>query len=643
MRTTRAIMAAVAAEANQPADPCTLVIFGASGDLTKRLLLPALHNLGCDGLLPERLAIVGLALDELGTDDFRARLSRDAKSFATRATFDDEAWARLVARIHYLPGRFDDAATYARLRAKLEELDASHATGGNFLFYLAVPPVLFGPICDQLAAAGLAKGPGWRRLIVEKPFGTDLASARELNRRILACWSEAQVYRIDHYLGKETVQNILAFRFANELFEPLWNRDHIDHIQLTVSEAVSVEGRGGYYDHAGVLRDMIQNHMFQVLAYVAMEAPRSFAADDVRDAKAAVLAAVRRPRPDDTVRGQYDRGRKVDGSPCPAYREEPGVDPRSQTETFAALRLFIDNPRWSGVPIYLRSGKALWKRGTEVVVQLKRPPPTLFGDQHPSANRIIFHIQPDQAIETLAAAKAPGPRMQLQPVNLRFDYGDVFKAARGTGYEVMLYSSMIGDATLFSRTDFVEAAWTIAQPILDAWAADPAADFPNYTAGTWGPRAATALLGRDGRRWFEVVNRETLARVPLFHGADPVLLRHVGMALRPRSASAGEAIVTRGAEGKEMFLISRGEVEVIDAAGRVVATLRDGDFFGEIALVLSEGRIATVRAKTACDLFVLERSVFRAILKDHETFARAIRAAAMARYGATTARLDKEE
>ncbi|MFO0745514.1 MAG: glucose-6-phosphate dehydrogenase [Myxococcota bacterium] len=638
---TRIMQAVSSADGSPPGDPCVMVIFGASGDLTRRLLMPALHNLASDGLLPARFAVVGMAMDELSDDAFRERMSAAVRTFATRPTFDEAAWQRLAPKLCFTPGRFDDPAAFTRLLERVRHLDAEHKTGGNVLFYLAVPPSLFGPLCDHIDAAGFRDLHGWKRFIVEKPFGTDLASARALNKQILAHWFESQIFRIDHYLGKETVQNILAFRFANAIFEPLWNHHHIDHIQFTVSESVSVEGRGGYYERAGVLRDMMQNHMFQVLSYVCMEPPQSFAADDVRDAKAAVLQAVRRYSREEvlasTVRGQYGAGKKPDGHDVPAYRSEPGVAPDSNTETFAALRLLIDNERWQGVPIYLRSGKALWKRGTEVVVQFKRPPGGMFGDARPSANRLVFHVQPDQAIETLLQAKLPGPRMKLQPVHMRFGYDATFKAARGTGYEVMLYSCMLGDATLFSRTDFVEAAWQIAQPILDTWAETPADDFPNYMAGTWGPRAAHDLMARDGRRWFEVVNREVLDRVPLFHGADPVLLSQVSTMLKPRAASAGAVIVGIGEPGSEMFLISRGEVEVLDAAGDVLAVLRDGDYFGEIAVLLALPRTATVRARTHCDLFVLERSAFAQILRDHDPFARAIEAAARERYGKTVA------
>ena len=621
------------------ADSCILVIFGASGDLTKRLLMPALYNLACDGLLPRQFAIVGTAMDELTTAAFRERMTLQIQSFNTRSKFDPAIWDRLCSRLHYTPGKFDDATAFLRLRELIARLDAENRTGGNVLFYFATPPSCFGMISQQLDRAGFKQSPGWKRIIVEKPFGVDLPSARELNRQILDYWDESQVYRVDHYLGKETVQNILAFRFANGMFEPLWNKQHIDHVQFSVAESVGVEGRGAYYDRSGVLRDMIQNHMLQMLTYVAMEPPISFEADDIRNEKAKVLKAVRVWTPDEAprnaVRGQYGAGRKADGAECPAYRQETGVDPQSNTETFAALRLFIDNWRWEGVPFYLRSGKALWKRGTEIVVQFKKAPAVLFRGTAVAklaANRLIFHIQPDQAIETFFQAKTPGPVMQLQPVNMRFNYGDAFRAARGTGYEVMLYSCMAGDPTLFSRTDLVEMAWRIAQPILDAWSAAPPADFPNYTAGSWGPWAAHDLIERDGRRWFEVINRETLERVPLFRGGDPLFLSQVGIAIRPRAASAGEVIIRKGEVGAEMFLICRGEVEVLDDSGDVRAVLRDGDCFGEIALVLSQARAATVRAKTFCDLFVLNKSDFDRILQDHPQFTAAIEQIARQRY-----------
>lgn len=622
-------------------DPCIMVIFGASGDLTKRLLMPALYNLTCEGLLPSKFAIIGMAMDELTTDSFRARMSEHIRTFHTRPQFDARPWEELCGRFYYTPGKFGDEPAFARLHELVAKLDAQYGAGGNILFYLATPPSVFGLISGNLEKAGFKNFPGWKRIIVEKPFGTDLPSAKELNRTILSYWDESQIYRVDHYLGKETVQNILAFRFANQMFEPLWNKQHIDHIQFNVSESVSVEGRGGYYDRSGVLRDMVQNHMLQMLAYLCMEPPISFAADDIRNEKAKVLKAVRVYEPADvaqnSVRGQYGPGKKADGTSCPAYRAEPDVNPESRTETFVALRLFIDNWRWEGVPIYLRSGKALWKRGTEIIVQFKKAPGVLFrGTAVPklASNRLIFHIQPDQVIESLFQAKTPGPLMQLQPVNMRFSYGDAFRASRGTGYEVMLYSCMAGDPTLFSRTDLVETAWRIAQPLLDAWSA-PAPDFPNYPAGTWGPRSAYELIQRDGRHWFEIVNRETLERVPLFKGGDPVFLSQVSMALRPRAAAPGEIIIHKGEPGADMYLICRGEVEVLSSGGQVIATLREGDYFGEMALLLSEARNATVRAKTACDLFVLEKTDFCRILRDQQQFAQQIKQVAQDRYEQT--------
>jgi glucose-6-phosphate 1-dehydrogenase len=625
-----------------PGERCLLVIFGASGDLTKRLLMPALYNLAGDGLLPEQFALVGIAMSEWTTDEFRARMSNDIKTFNTHKDFDQAVWDKLCARLYYMSGMFGDEAAFKRLYELVTQLDAKYQCGGNVVIYLATPPSVFGLISGNLDKAGFKKMPGWKRIIVEKPFGHDLPSAQELNRQILSYWQESQIYRVDHYLGKETVQNILAFRFANGMFEPLWNKNHIDHIQFTVSESVSVEGRGGYYDHSGVLRDMIQNHMFQMLAYLCMEAPSSFSADDIRDEKSKLLRAIRVYKPEEvlqnSVRGQYGAGKKADGTSCPDYRGEEGVDPESTTETFAALKLLIDNWRWDGVPIFLRSGKALWARATNVVVQFKKPPATLFrGTAVPklSSNRLIFHIQPDQAIETLFQAKIPGPVMQLQPVNMRFSYGEAFRAARGTGYEVMLYSCMMGDPTLFSRTDLVETAWRIAQPFLDAWGSRQPADFPNYAAGTWGPRYAYELIERDGRSWFEVITRETLQRVPLFKDGDALFLSQISMALQPKAVAQNDTIIKKGERGDEMYLIFRGEVEVIDDKGEVKATLREGNCFGEVALLLSEPRNATIRAKTPCNLFVLGRGDFCRILRDHQQFARMITALAQSRYNKT--------
>jgi glucose-6-phosphate 1-dehydrogenase len=639
---THSTVAAGAAAAGPPGEPCLLVIFGASGDLTRRLLTPALYNLACDGLLPERFAVAGVAIDELSTEQFRARLSADIRRFTTRPTLDPGVWDDLARRLHYLPGDFAAPATYPRLAELLVRLDVEHQVGGNLLFYLATPPAVFGLICEQLARAGFnRRDRGWTRVIVEKPFGHDLDSARDLSRRLLADWSEEQIYRIDHYLGKETVQNLLTFRFANELFEPLWNREHVDHIQLTAAETVGVEGRGGYYDRTGVLRDMIQNHLLQMLAYLCMEPPASFRPDPIRDAKARLLQAVRVYRPDEVpghaVRGQYGPGKKADGTAAVGYRQEPGVAPGSRTESFAAVRLFVDNPRWQGVPVYLRSGKSLWKRGTEIIIEFKCAPDTRFQGTPlaglPEANRLIFHMQPDQGIEFRFHAKAPGPALALQKVNMRFDYRENFEAPRGTGYEVLLYSALRGDMTLFSRTDLVESAWRIVQPILDAWAGAVQAEHPTYPAGSWGPKAAFDLLDQDGRRWVEVINRDVLEKVGLFHGGDPVLLHNLAMTLRPAVCPEGAAIIRKGEIGSEMYFICRGEVEVVDDGGTVLRALGEGDFFGEIALLRSRPRTASVRARTPCDLFVLSKADFDRILKDFPQFAGSVRDAARRRYG----------
>jgi glucose-6-phosphate 1-dehydrogenase len=601
--------------------------------------MPAFYNLVCDDLLPEQFSIVGIAMDPLTTESFRERMSADIKSFSTRKEFDAPKWDWLCSRLYYIQGRFDDSAAFTNLSEMVAKLDEQYEANGNVLFYMATPPSVFGLISDNLEKAGFkTSSAGWKRIIVEKPFGTDLPSAIALNREILKYWSESQIYRIDHYLGKETVQNIIAFRFSNGMFEPLWNRHFIDHIQFSVSESVGVEGRGGYYDRSGVLRDMMQNHMFQMLAYLCMEPPSSFAPEAVRNEKSKVLEAIRIMDADgvraNTVRGQYGPGRGPDGKPVPGYREEPSVPPASTTETFAAAKLFIDNWRWLGVPIYLRSGKRLWKRGTEIVVQLKNPPDVVFrGTQVESLdpNRLIFHIQPDQGIELRFQAKMPGPQMALQDVNMRFDYSQAFTASRATGYEVLLYSCMNGDATLFSRTDLVETAWRIAQPMLDVWKTDPV-DFPNYAAGSWGPKAAFELIERDGRKWVEILNREILQRVPLFEGADAVLLASLILVLKPVVYRPGDVVFRIGDTAREMYLISRGEIEVLDASGKVVATLGEGDFFGEISLLTSDPRRATIRAKSYCDLFMLDKNDFAHVLRDRPQFLKSIQDTAQARY-----------
>jgi glucose-6-phosphate 1-dehydrogenase len=497
-----------------PPSPCAIVIFGAAGDLTKRKLMPAVYNLKANGLLPREFAIVGVARKEKSHELFREEQSREIREFATRPV-EEPLWSELRDACYYQAGEFSDPATYGKLSALLAEVERTHGTGGNVLIYLAVPPNFFAEIVERLAEAGLVREQGavWRRVVIKKPFGSDLDSARTLNVQIGRVLNESQIYRIDHYLGKETVQNIMVFRFANGLFEPIWNRRYVDHVQIKVAETVGVEDRGNYYETAGVLRDMVQNHMFQLLALVAMEPPSSFEADAVRDEKVKVLKSIRTMQPEQvlqrTVRGQYGPG-KVDGKPVPGYRNEPKVSPTSATETYAALKLFVENWRWAGVPFYLRSGKRLASRDTEIMIQFRRPPLLLFEQAAPDhfeeqiePNRLVLHIQPTEAIEIQMKAKRPGPTVELNTVKLDFSYKDFGETTAATGYERLLYDSMVGDSTLFHRADMVEAAWRIAAPILDVWGSLRPRDFPNYAAGSVGPAASAQLIQQDGRRWWE--------------------------------------------------------------------------------------------------------------------------------------------
>jgi len=496
--------------AQQTADPCALVIFGATGDLTKRKLMPALYNLARSGLLPDDFAVVAFARRVHATEAFRRELSDAMQQFGPQP-LDAGLWEKIVARLTYLSGDYGDPAAYQNLRQVLEQTDTEHGTRGNYLYYLATPPEVFGDVAKQLDAAGLARSAqpfqGWRRIIVEKPFGHDLDSARVLNGELQAAFDESQIFRIDHYLGKETVQNVLVFRFANGIFEPIWNRRYIDHVQITAAESVGVEGRGGYYETAGALRDMIQNHLFQLLALVAMEPPISFDGDAIRDQKVRVLQAIRPMDHEEIIhqstRGQYGPG-TIDGKKVAGYRDEPSVARDSATETFAALTLNVENWRWADVPFYLRAGKRMARRETQIVIQFRRAPVLLFrnaGAANLEPNRLILHIQPDERIEVQFQAKRPGAIVRLAAAEMNFCYADLGESVLSTGYETLLYDVMIGDATLFHRADMVEAAWKVATPILDVWGALPPRDFPNYAAGTWGPAAADKLLERDHRVW----------------------------------------------------------------------------------------------------------------------------------------------
>ena len=491
-----------------PGDPCALVIFGATGDLTKRKLLPSLYNLSANGLLPRDFALVGVVRKPMDDEGFRALMSEEISQFATRP-IDPALWAEFRPRLHCVSGDLDGPDLFRRLGERLRELEREHHTGGNVLFYLATPPDAFSPIVKRLGEAGLSADEGgrWRRMVIEKPFGRDLESARALNADLVTVLRERQIFRIDHYLGKETVQNILVFRFANGIFEPVWNRRYIDHVQITVAEELGVEGRGAYYEKAGVLRDIIQNHIFQLLTLVAMEPPSSLGAEAVRNEKVKVLDAIRPMPPEEviasTVRGQYGEG-VVGGRRVPAYREEPGVSPHSQTETYAALRLHVDNWRWAGVPFYVRSGKRLAGRETLVSIAFKRPPLMLFHDTGVEAidrHRLEMRIQPDEGMAFRIKAKIPGQAIRLADVDLRFSYQDFGPLVPTTGYERLIYDVMVGDPTLFHRWDTVESAWRIATPVLDLWASLPAREFPNYAAGSWGPAAADELLRKDGHRW----------------------------------------------------------------------------------------------------------------------------------------------
>ena len=493
------------------AGPCVLVIFGASGDLTKRLLLPALYNLKIFGLLPEKFAVVGVARRKSDDSAFRQKLGEAVRELGTQKV-DDTVWAKLELGIFYCAGDYDEPGTYKRLCDLLGRMKKERGTAGNVLFYLATQATSFAPIVVSLDTAGLLKEEGdqWRRVVVEKPFGRDLASAQELNRQLGAILHEDQIFRIDHYLGKEAVQNLLVFRFGNAFLEPAWNRNYIDNVQITVAESLGVEARGAFYETAGALRDVLENHVVMLLALVSMEPPTVLHGDALRNEMVKVLESILPFRSAEevfanTARGQYDEG-DAGGKHLPAYRAAERVAADSVVESYAALRLEVNNWRWAGVPFYLRTGKALAKASTQIVIEFKCTPLMLFacgdGPVPPGPNRLIFDIQPHQGITVHFRGKTPGAGMHTQQVAMDFDYKDFGKTPRATGYETLLYDAMMGDNTLFHRADLVEAAWKVATPILEAWAARPPTDFPNYAPGSQGPTSADELLSRDDRQWW---------------------------------------------------------------------------------------------------------------------------------------------
>ncbi|HEX3558690.1 MAG TPA: glucose-6-phosphate dehydrogenase [Pyrinomonadaceae bacterium] len=491
------------------AEPCAVVIFGASGDLAKRKLIPALYRLVQEHLLPAEFAIIGLGRTPMTDDEFRDKMKASVVEFSEAKSVDEEVWRSFAQGIRYLPSNIGEPEDYRKLAELLGEVDETRGTQGNHLFYLSTAPEFYAEAVAQLDAAGLTKQDrGWVRVIIEKPFGTSLDSAKELNRQILSHLDESQIYRIDHYLGKETVQNLLVFRFANGIYEPLWNRQYIDHVQITNAETVGVEGRGGYYEKSGVVRDMIQNHVFQVLSIVAMEPPASLSSEDVRDEKIKAMHSARVFTPErvaaECVRGQYGAG-SIGGKPVPGYREEHGVAPDSATETFAMVTMWFDNWRWSGVPFYIRSGKRLAKRVTEIAIQFRQAPHQLFGAaamEQVSPNQLVIRIQPDEGITMRVAAKVPGQVTRIRDVNMDFRYGASFGVQLAEAYERLILDCILGDSTLYARKDMTERGWEIVMPILDYWGERKSeAEFPNYEAGSWGPEDASRILESQGRHW----------------------------------------------------------------------------------------------------------------------------------------------
>jgi glucose-6-phosphate 1-dehydrogenase len=490
------------------AEPCTVVLFGASGDLAKRKVIPAMFDLAQHNALGERYAIVGFSRTAMNDESFRTSVGDAAKTISEVGPIDPQKWQEFSANLYYSTGDYKDPKSYAELAKRLTELEGEKKLGGNRLYYLSTPPEVYTDIVENLGRAGLAKPANpnsWVRIIIEKPFGRDLGSAKELNKVVLNVFEEKQIYRIDHYLGKDTVQNLLVLRFSNGIFEPLWNRNYVDHVQITAAETLGVERRGGFYENTGALRDMIQSHVLQLTSLVAVEPPATFDANAVRNEKLKVLQSI---RPYDlemvaqsVVRGQYAPG-KLNDKPAPGYREEPNVSPNSRTETFVAMRVLIDNWRWAGVPFYLRTGKRLAKRTTEIVIQFKCAPHMVFREREIEPNRLVLNIQPDEGISVSFGAKRPGTEMGIGNVTMNFSYREAFGGATRSAYATLLNDCVRGDATLFDRGDSVEAAWALVDPILDVWSAAKTATVPIYPSGSWGPKESDQLLERDAHQWY---------------------------------------------------------------------------------------------------------------------------------------------
>jgi glucose-6-phosphate 1-dehydrogenase len=490
------------------AEPCSVILFGASGDLAKRKVIPAMYDLAQHDSLGERYAIVGFARTPMTDESFRATIGEAAKTISEVGPIDPAKWKEFSSNLYYSAGEYGDLNSFLQLAKRLAEIDKEKKLGGNRLFYLSTPPEVYPDIVAQLGRAGLAKPSNpnsWVRIIIEKPFGRDLASARELNKIVLDVFEEKQVYRIDHYLGKDTVQNLLVLRFGNGIFEPLWNRNYVDHVQITTAETLGVERRGGFYETTGALRDMIQSHVLQLTSLTAVEPPASFDATAVRNEKLKILQSIRPYNLEmvaqSAVRGQY-AARTVDGGKLAGYRDEPGVNPNSRTETFVAMKVLIDNWRWAGVPFYLRTGKRLAKRTTEIMIQFRCAPHIVFREREVEPNRLVLNIQPDEGISVSFGAKRPGTEMSIGNVTMNFSYREAFGGATRSAYATLLNDCLRGDATLFDRGDSVEAAWSIVDPILDVWSAARTGTVPVYPAGTWGPKESDQLLERDDRQWY---------------------------------------------------------------------------------------------------------------------------------------------